>query len=39
MARVLVTGSKGTLGRPLVQELQRRGHDVWQMDLQHQADL
>lgn len=39
MARVLVTGSKGTLGRPLVQELRRRGHDVWQMDLQHQADL
>lgn len=39
MARVLVTGSKGTIGRSLVKELQRRGHDVWQVDLQHQADL
>lgn len=38
MARILVTGSKGTIGRPLVAELQRRGHDVWQVDLQHQAD-
>src|SRR5215468_5226015 len=38
MAGILVTGSKGTLGRPLVRELQRRGHDVWGMDLQHQAD-
>lgn len=39
MAKVLVTGSKGTIGRPLVAELRRRGHDVWQMDLQHQPDL
>lgn len=39
MAKILVTGSKGTLGRPLVDELRRRGHDVWQMDLQHQPDL
>lgn len=38
MAKILVTGSKGTLGRPLVAELKRRGHEVWQCDLQHQAD-
>ena len=38
MAKILVTGSKGTLGRPLVQELKRRGHEVWQIDLQHQPD-
>lgn len=38
MAKILVTGSKGTLGRPLVAELMQRGHEVWQCDLQHQAD-
>lgn len=38
MAKILVTGSKGTLGRPLVAELMRRGHEVWGCDLQHQAD-
>ena len=38
MAKILVTGSQGTLGRPLVAELRRRGHDVWGCDLQHQAD-
>ena len=36
--RILVTGSKGTLGVPLVRELTRRGHEVWQCDLQHQRD-
>jgi len=36
--RILVTGSKGTLGVPLVEELKRRGHEVWQCDLQHQRD-
>jgi len=36
--RILVTGSKGTLGTPLVKELSRRGHEVWGCDLQHQAD-
>jgi dTDP-glucose 4,6-dehydratase len=39
MAKILITGSKGTLGRPLVKELKRRGHDVWQTDLQHHGDL
>lgn len=36
--RILVTGSKGTLGIPLVRELTRRGHKVWGCDLQHQRD-
>src|SRR5438105_201366 len=35
MAKILVTGSRGTIGRPLVRELITRGHDVWQLDLQH----
>ena len=35
MAKILVTGSRGTLGRLLVKELRLRGHDVWQCDLQH----
>jgi dTDP-glucose 4,6-dehydratase len=35
---ILVTGSQGTLGRPLVAELRHRGHDVWGCDLQHQSD-
>ena len=38
MGRILVTGSKGTLGDPLVAELRARGHEVWGCDLQHQAD-
>lgn len=38
MAKILVTGSQGTLGRPLVRELRRRGHEVWGCDLQHHAD-
>lgn len=38
MSKILVTGSKGTLGTPLVNELKGRGHEVWQCDLQHQRD-
>jgi dTDP-glucose 4,6-dehydratase len=38
MSKVLVTGSLGTLGRPLVRELTARGHDVWQVDLQHAGE-
>jgi len=38
MAKILVTGAKGTLGVPLVKELKRRGHKVWQTDLMHQWD-
>lgn len=36
--KILVTGSKGTLGTPLVKELKCRGHEVWGCDLQHQRD-
>jgi dTDP-glucose 4,6-dehydratase len=36
--KILVTGSQGTLGRPLVADLRRRGHDVWGCDLQHHDD-
>jgi dTDP-glucose 4,6-dehydratase len=35
MAKVLVTGSLGTIGRPLVQELEKRGHEVWGLDAVH----
>lgn len=38
MAKILITGVAGTLGRPLQAELKRRGHEVWGVDLQHQAD-
>lgn len=38
MAKILVTGSKGTLGVPLVKQLSSNGHEVWQCDLQHQRD-
>jgi dTDP-glucose 4,6-dehydratase len=37
MAKILITGVMGTLGRPLKRELEARGHDVWGLDLQHQA--
>lgn len=33
--RVLITGSEGTLGRPLAVALAERGHRVWGCDLQH----
>lgn len=35
MGKVLVTGSQGTLGRRLTTELSGRGHEVWEVDLQH----
>jgi len=38
MAKILITGVMGTLGTPLKVELERRGHDVWGVDLQHQAE-
>lgn len=37
--RVLVTGSEGSLGKPLVGELRRRGHEVFGCDLFHSADM
>lgn len=36
--RILVTGSLGTLGAPLVTELRERGHDVWGCDLRHSGE-
>jgi dTDP-glucose 4,6-dehydratase len=38
MSKILVTGARGTLGKPLVTELRRRGHDVWSCDLMHYSD-
>lgn len=35
MSKILVTGSEGTIGRPLVVELANRGHEVWRCDLAH----
>jgi dTDP-glucose 4,6-dehydratase len=34
---ILVTGSEGTLGKPLVKELRERGHRVCTVDMQHGA--
>lgn len=36
--RVLVTGSLGTLGRPLVRELRDQGHEVWGCDRLHSGE-
>lgn len=33
--RILVTGGLGTIGSPLVSELQDRGHHVWATDARH----
>lgn len=38
MSTILVTGSKGTIGQPLVAELSRRGHQVHGCDLSHGTD-
>jgi dTDP-glucose 4,6-dehydratase len=38
MPKILITGVMGTLGSPLKRELERRGHEVWGLDLQHQAE-
>lgn len=37
--KILVTGSEGTLGKPLVTHLRVQGHDVWTLDMQHGANL
>ena len=36
--KILVTGSEGTLGKPLVKELRKRGNDVYGCDLEHGTD-
>ena len=33
--KILVTGGLGTIGRPLSEELRRRGHEVWISDRMH----
>ncbi len=35
MAKILVTGGLGAIGKPLSEELKRRGHDVWIADRMH----
>ncbi len=35
MENILVTGGLGTLGLPLIKELNKRGHKVWSCDLRH----
>lgn len=35
MAVILVTGGLGAVGRPLVRELRKRGHEVWVCDAFH----
>lgn len=36
--KILVTGSKGTLGTPLVKELKDKGYEVYQCDLMHTSE-
>ena len=38
MCKILITGSSGTLGQPLLKELRSRGHDVYGCDLSHEKD-
>lgn len=35
MSRIIVTGSEGTLGKPLVHALREAGHRVLRVDLKH----
>ena len=36
--KILVTGSRGTLGKPLVKKLKENGHEVYGLDLAHCDD-
>lgn len=36
--KILVTGALGAVGAPLVEELRKRGHDVWLADKPHGSD-
>ena len=35
--RILITGSKGVVGQKLVEELKKRGHSVFGINIQHHA--
>lgn len=39
MSKILVIGSEGTIGCPLVQKLISQGHDVWCSDIQHKHEI
>jgi dTDP-glucose 4,6-dehydratase len=39
MASILVIGSKGTIGQPLVRELMKRGHKITTSNFMHTSDL
>jgi len=36
--KILITGSKGVIGVPLLKALRERGHEVWGTDLDHDCD-
>ena len=38
MTKILVTGSAGLIGRPLVRQLRRDGYEVVELDLDHSSD-
>jgi len=38
MTRILVTGGLGAIGKPLSEELRRRGHEVWISDRIHSGE-
>ena len=38
MAKILVTGGLGAVGKPLASELKNRGNDVWIADRAHSAE-
>lgn len=39
MSKILVVGSEGTIGYPLVQKLINDGHDVWCSDIKHKHEI
>ena len=38
MAKILVTGGLGAVGKPLAAELKKRGNEVWVADRAHSAE-
>jgi len=39
MSKILVTGGRGVVGSALVNELRKRGHDIWVCDMGHDHDI